>query len=107
MVSEYRKGHLSRLDICDAHPELLRAAADAGEDSPEDCPICEDVKLRLVSYVFGHRPPALGPLRRVEKGAGQTGRAGQGPGLLRDRGLSRVLVEPPGSSVFPDDKRSG
>jgi len=60
VVSEYRKGHLTRLDICDAHPELLRAAADAGEESLEDCPICEDVKLRLVSYVFGQRLPASG-----------------------------------------------
>jgi len=60
VVNEYRKGHLSRLDICDAHPELLRAAADAGEESGEDCPICEDVKLKLVSYVFGHRLPASG-----------------------------------------------
>jgi hypothetical protein len=60
VVSEYRKGRLSRLDICDARPELLRAAADAGEDSQEDCPICNDVKLRLVSYVFGHRLPPSG-----------------------------------------------
>ena len=60
VVSQYRKGHLSRLDVCDAHPELLRAAAGVGEDSPEDCPICEDVKLRLVAYVFGHRLPAGG-----------------------------------------------
>lgn len=59
VVSEYRKGHLSRLDICDAHPELLRAALDA-EDSQEDCPICEGVKLRLVSYVFGDRLPPSG-----------------------------------------------
>ncbi len=60
VVSEYRKGHLSRLDVCDAHPELLRAALDAGEEAPEDCPICEGVKLRLVSYVFGQRLPASG-----------------------------------------------
>jgi hypothetical protein len=60
VVSEYRKGHLSRLDVCDAHPELLRAAVSAGEESAEDCPICEDVKLRLVSYVFGPRIPASG-----------------------------------------------
>jgi hypothetical protein len=60
VVSEYRKGHLSRLDICDAHPELIRAATDAGEESPEVCPICEDVRLRLVSYVFGQRLPPSG-----------------------------------------------
>jgi len=60
VVSEYRKGNLSRLDICDAHPELLRAAISAGEGTQEDCPICKDVKLKLVSYVFGHRLPASG-----------------------------------------------
>ena len=60
VVNEYRRGHLSRVDVCDAHPELLRAAADAGEDSAEDCPICEDAKLRLVSYVFGPRLPPSG-----------------------------------------------
>ncbi|MGH9106288.1 MAG: DUF5318 family protein [Acidimicrobiales bacterium] len=60
VVNEYRKGHLSRLDVCDAHPELLRAAAAAGEEAQEDCPICEDVKLRLVSYVFGPRIPPSG-----------------------------------------------
>jgi hypothetical protein len=60
IVSEYRKGNLSRLDICDAHPQLLRAALDAGEDSEEDCPICERAKLKLVSYVFGYRLPPGG-----------------------------------------------
>ena len=60
VVGEYRKGHLSRLEICDAHPELMRAAEGVGQESREDCPICEDVKLRLVSYVFGERLPAGG-----------------------------------------------
>lgn len=60
VVTEYRKGHLSRLDVCDAHPELLRAAADAGTELDEECPICEESKVRLVSYVFGPRLPASG-----------------------------------------------
>jgi hypothetical protein len=60
VVSEYRKGRLSRLDVCDAHPELLRAAENVGEDSREDCPICEEAKVRLVSYVFGPRLPPSG-----------------------------------------------
>lgn len=55
VVSEFHKGRLSRLDICDAHPDLLRAAANVGDDTPEDCPICEEAKLRLVSYAFGPR----------------------------------------------------
>ena len=55
IVSEFQKGRLSRLDICDAHPDLLRAATHVGDESSEDCPICEEAKLRLVSYVFGSR----------------------------------------------------
>jgi len=60
VVKEYRKGRLSRLDVCDAHPELLRAAINVGEESNDDCPICEDAKLRFVSYVFGPRLPPSG-----------------------------------------------
>jgi len=60
VISEFRKGRLSRLDVCDAHPELLRAAANVGETSREDCPICETDKVRLVSYVFGSRLPPSG-----------------------------------------------
>jgi Family of unknown function (DUF5318) len=60
VVSEYHKGRLSRLDVCDAHPDLLRAAANLGEETAEDCPICEEDKLRLVSYVFGSRLPPSG-----------------------------------------------
>lgn len=60
VVSEFRKGRLSRMDVCDAHPELLRAAANVGEETREDCPICGEVKVRLVSYVFGSRLPPNG-----------------------------------------------
>ncbi|MDQ3642318.1 MAG: ABC transporter substrate-binding protein, partial [Actinomycetota bacterium] len=30
-IDEFRRGRLSRLDVCDAHPELLRAARNVGE----------------------------------------------------------------------------
>ena len=60
VISEYRKGRLSRLDVCDAHPELLRAAINVGEPSRDQCPICEADEVRLVSYVFGARLPASG-----------------------------------------------
>jgi hypothetical protein len=60
VVREFQKGRLSRLDVCDAHPELLRAAINVGEESREDCPICEEGKVRLVSYAFGSRLPASG-----------------------------------------------
>jgi hypothetical protein len=76
VVSEYRKGNLSRLDICDAHPELLRAAADAGEEPGEDCPICDDGRLKLVSYVFGARLPAGGKCVASKKELAKLARPG-------------------------------
>jgi hypothetical protein len=60
IVSEFHKGRLSKLDICDAHPDLLRAALNVGDETREDCPICEAAKVRLVSYLFGSRLPPSG-----------------------------------------------
>ncbi len=60
VVREYRKGRLSRLDVCDAHPELLRAARNLGRRSGEDCPICEESDLVEVTFVFGSRLPPGG-----------------------------------------------
>jgi hypothetical protein len=59
-VEEFKRGRLSRLDVCDAHPELLRAARNVAEPTAEACPICEEAQLVLVSYVFGARLPASG-----------------------------------------------
>lgn len=60
LISEYRKGRLAQHEVCDAHPELARAAREVGEPSRLDCPICEEAKLVLVSYVFGPRLPSHG-----------------------------------------------
>ncbi|HEX6395599.1 MAG TPA: DUF5318 family protein [Acidimicrobiales bacterium] len=60
VIKEFRKGRLSRLDVCDAHPDLLRAAENVGAEIEEDCPICSEARLRLVSYVFGSRLPPSG-----------------------------------------------
>ncbi len=60
IVSEFQKGRLSRQDVCDAQPELLRAASGCGQPTEEDCPICGDAKVVLVSYVFGSRLPPSG-----------------------------------------------
>jgi hypothetical protein len=60
VIQQFRKGRLSRLDVCDAHPELRRAAAGVGQPTRETCPICEDEKLSLVTYAFGPRLPAHG-----------------------------------------------
>ena len=60
LISEYKKGRLRRDQVCDAHPELLRAARNVGEETKVTCPICEQDKLVLVTYVFGPRLPAHG-----------------------------------------------
>ncbi|MGH9022568.1 MAG: DUF5318 family protein [Acidimicrobiia bacterium] len=52
VLRSFRSGRLSRGEVCDAHPELLRAARNVGEECEVDCPICSQAKLRLVSYVF-------------------------------------------------------
>jgi ssDNA-binding Zn-finger/Zn-ribbon topoisomerase 1 len=60
VISEYRKGRLAQHEVCDAHPELKRAAAQCAEPTSLDCPICEDAKVVLVTYAFGARLPAHG-----------------------------------------------
>ena len=60
LIAEFRKGRIAQHEICDAHPELLRAARNVGEESSRTCPICEDAHVVLVSYVFGPRMPPHG-----------------------------------------------
>jgi hypothetical protein len=60
VVSEFRKGRLARHEVCDAHPELRRAASQASEPTSMDCPICEEDRVVLVTYAFGSRLPASG-----------------------------------------------
>ena len=95
VLAEYRKGRLARHEVCDAHPELLRAARDYIEESTQlDCPVCEEEKLKLVSYVFGSY---LGPGRALRAGPGGAGQGDPAQGhlpLLRGRGVSRLWLEP-------------
>lgn len=60
VIKDFHKGRLSRLDICDAHPELIRAARNVGSPIGETCPICEEEQLVNVTYVFGPRLPPQG-----------------------------------------------
>jgi hypothetical protein len=53
VLRDLHRGAVTRLDVCDAHPELLRAARNVGEPAPHDCPICETGRVRYVSYVYG------------------------------------------------------
>lgn len=60
-INDYRSGELSRTEVTDAHPELIRAAREVGFPTPGTCPICQvDGDLVHVTYVFGPRLPAHG-----------------------------------------------
>jgi hypothetical protein len=60
MVNEVRRGRLRADQVCDAHPELIRAARNVGTPASVPCPICSVDSLRLVTYVFGARLPSHG-----------------------------------------------
>jgi hypothetical protein len=60
LINQVRLGRISRTEVCDAHPELIRAARNVGTPTSADCPICEESKLSIVTYVFGHGLPASG-----------------------------------------------
>jgi hypothetical protein len=53
VLRDLRRGALTRGDVCDAHPELLRAASNVGEPASHHCPICGNGRVRYVSYVYG------------------------------------------------------
>lgn len=53
LLRDVRTGLRSPHDVCDAHPDLVRAGRHVGEPIPDICPICEGEDLRLVTYVFG------------------------------------------------------
>lgn len=61
LISEVRRGRVPLEHVCDAHPELIRAAENVGTETSSTCPICEENPLRLVTYVFG---PRIGPQGR-------------------------------------------
>ena len=61
LINEVRRGRVPLDEVCDAHPELIRAARNVGNETQSECPICEKVNLRLITYVFGH---GIGPQGR-------------------------------------------
>lgn len=65
LVRKVSRGSVSVADVCDAHPELLRAARNVGTQTDRACPICRLADdraevprdpastLRIVTYVYG------------------------------------------------------
>jgi hypothetical protein len=52
LLRNVRRGLVSVLDICDAHPELMRAARHVGEETGLSCPVCSRPGLRRLAYVY-------------------------------------------------------
>ncbi|WP_311772236.1 DUF5318 family protein [Sphaerisporangium siamense] len=52
-LQSLRSGRMTRRDVCDAHPYLLRAARYHGEPTKRVCPICEHRNVTHVTYVYG------------------------------------------------------
>lgn len=54
VLRDVERGALSKLDVCDAQPELMRAAINVGEPADFTCPICEADTVVYVQYVYGN-----------------------------------------------------
>lgn len=52
-IRDFERGQLPRTDLCDAHPELLRAARHLGSETDTCCPVCGDGHTRRVLYAYG------------------------------------------------------
>lgn len=52
LIRKARHGMVSTFELCDAHPELMRAAKHVGEPATSDCPVCDKPDLKLLAYVF-------------------------------------------------------
>lgn len=53
VLADLHAGRTTTLDVCDAHPYLLRAARYHGEPTEVSCPVCRKERLTNVHYVYG------------------------------------------------------
>lgn len=66
-MRDVERGRLSKVDVCDAHPELVRAARNVGVLTEEECPICKKDRTVQVTFVFGARLPPGGRCPGTER----------------------------------------
>ncbi len=60
LLRRYKAGQVAKNDVCDAHPDLIRAAKAIGAPSGQVCEICEIGDIVHVSYAFGPKLPPHG-----------------------------------------------
>jgi hypothetical protein len=52
-LADLAHGRVGAADVCDAHPDLLRAARYYGERTETRCPVCRKDRLTRVTYAYG------------------------------------------------------
>src|SRR2546425_4213569 len=57
LLRDFRRGLLSRFEICDAHPELVRAARYLGAEASRPCPVCGGDEPRPLPHLYADRLP--------------------------------------------------
>lgn len=57
LLRDVSAGRRAREDVCDAHPELVRAGVNIGTPVGDPCPVCDAPDLVHVSYVFEGKAP--------------------------------------------------
>lgn len=72
-------GRISSLDVCDAHPYLIRAAKYHGEPTKKRCPVCRGADpLINVTYTYGDElGPSSGRVRATKELPGLASRYGE------------------------------
>lgn len=60
VLRDVESGVKGPTDVCDAHPELLRAGTHIGTRVDDECPICQRAALSQVTYVFTGRATKRG-----------------------------------------------
>lgn len=60
LLREFKAGQIAKNDLCDAHPDLIRAAKSVGVPSGESCEVCSRGDIVHVSYAFGPQLPPYG-----------------------------------------------
>ncbi|MBW3618719.1 MAG: DUF5318 domain-containing protein [Actinobacteria bacterium] len=52
VLRDVSSGLRSPQDVCDAHPDLVRAGRNIGSPVDDGCPVCDEHGVRHVTYIF-------------------------------------------------------
>ena len=109
VLRDLQRGAVARLDVCDAHPELLRAARHVGEPAPHRLPGVRGAPraLRLLRLRRRSSRQANGRCIVAPERARAPRRRARRVRPLRRRGLPRLPVEPPHPPRAPRPRVTG